>query len=286
MNDLSEIKRRIAVIKQTRQITGAMETISVAKMRKALERYNGYHDYLEILRSAVQSIAINHDAEVGTYLRRSDNGNKLVVVVSSDKGLCGGFNHDVFGAADESVDEQTTVIPVGQMAAEHYKNRDNIFAAVKDIAAEPDYKNAKRIASAVAEAYVKGDVCKVTLVYTRLISRSAWQVSSVRLLPLVLDPDGVSESMARMSVEPSPVEVFEKLLPMYLCAVVYDALLNSAAAEHSARRAAMAASTKNADETIEHLSIEYNRARQSAVTEQITEIISSARTFGKQGDTQ
>ncbi|MCM1367291.1 MAG: ATP synthase F1 subunit gamma [Roseburia sp.] len=285
MNDLSEIKRRIAVIKQTRQITGAMETISVAKMRKALERHDSYCDYLDILRSAVYGIAERYGAELGAYLKRNDDGKNIVVAISSDKGMCGGFNHDIFRVADGISDAHTTIIPVGQMSAERYKNSAAADLSFSSVVAEPNYENAKRIASAIFSAY-RGDVCRVTLVYTRLVTRAVWQASSIQLLPLPLEMDGNVSGLGRMSVEPTPIEAFEKLLPIYLSAAVYDALLNSAAAEHSARRAAMAAATKNADETIERLSVEYNRARQSAVTEQITEIISSSHTFGKQGDTQ
>lgn len=290
MNSLSDIKRRIAVIKQTRQITGAMETISIAKMRKALDRFDKYNEYLDTLRSMVYDIAEHHGTEIETYLNLPKIGRKLVIVVSSDKGLCGGFNHDIFDFADSVIDADTVVMPIGQMSAEHYRNKVSADLEFPDCASAPSYANAKRIAEAVVSAYAV-KIRKVTLVYTRLVSHTLWEASSVDILPLppnTEDSDmyGKRKERPRMSFEPSPKEVFKILIPLYLSGVIYGALINSSAAEHSARRAAMAASTKNADDSIEALSIEYNRARQSAVTEQITEMISSTRAFGKQGETQ
>ncbi|MCI9404031.1 MAG: ATP synthase F1 subunit gamma [Clostridia bacterium] len=290
MNNQADIKRRLASVRQTRQITGAMEMISVSKMRKSLERFDENHIYFDTLDKVVADIFDTDDPDLAEFVRPPKCGGKAVVVLASDKGLCGGFNHDVIKTADGIVTDDTTVIPIGQIPFEHYaaKKRGGAEFALDDGfvgASAPDYGNAKRVADSVLSRYGK-EFGSVSLVYTRLVSHAVWQPVIKRLLPVDAEMHrrGEKRSSARAEFEPSACEVFERLLPMYLGGTVYGALVHSAASEHSARRAAMSASAKNADEMIAELSMEYNRARQSAVTEQITEIISS-QTLDGQGRT-
>ena len=290
MNNQADIKRRLASVRQTRQITGAMEMISVSKMRKSLERFDENHIYFDTLDNVVADIFDTYDPDLAEFVRPSKCGGKAVIVLASDKGLCGGFNHDVIKTADGIVTADTTVIPIGQIPFDHYaaKKRGGAEFALDDGfvgASAPDYGNAKRVADSVLSRYGK-EFGSVSLVYTRLVSHAVWQPVIKQLLPVDAKMRGRGEkkSSARAEFEPSVCEVFERLLPMYLGGTVYGALVHSAASEHSARRAAMSASAKNADEMIAELSMEYNRARQSAVTEQITEIISS-QTLDGQGRT-
>lgn len=284
MKSLADIKRRLASVKQTRQITGAMETISVSKMRKALERFEMNSVYFDILYGVMRDIAASPDMEVKEFLNAPKIEKKLVIVVASDKGLCGSFNHDVFKLADTVIDENTIVIPIGQFVLDHFKHGeveiDDRFVS----GVTPDYRVAEAISDAVFDMYGKS-VGKVTIIYTRMLSRSTWQAQAVDLLPLdgnnVGDERVQGTDLCGVEFEPSRIDVLKMALPLYIGGMIYGAFVHSAAAEHGARHAAMSASSKNADDMIDALSIEYNSARQSSVTGQIIDIVGSAQAIGE-----
>lgn len=277
MNNLSDIKRRIASVRQTRQITGAMETISVSKMRKALEIYESSREYFEELS------AVAGDILSGGVIPEA-TGKPTVIVIASDKGLCGSFNHDVLRLADTVITDDAEIVCVGQTVAEHYADRSNVNRDFVGAAYSPDFGAARRIADHVYELF-RSKNSPIKMVYTKMVSHAVWQPVSVSLFP----PEksvGAEKRACGFEFEPSPSEVLERFIPLYVGGSIYGAIVSSVAAEHSARRAAMSASTKNADEMISVLSVEYNRARQGMVTEQITEIIGSTQALAGQGDNQ
>ncbi len=280
MNSLADIKRRLASVRQTRQITGAMETISVAKLRKSLERFEENSAYFEILEKVMSDIVLQCGSDMSEYTTEPKSGKDVLLVIAADKGLCGSFNHDVFKVADALITDNTEIAPVGQMASEHYKHRSNVDGKYVSYAYSPDYSGARRIAEDFLARF-GSDMKSVTVVYTKMIGRSSWSVQKLGLLPFKSDSaENVAPNAAKPEFEPSPKSVLERLVPLYLGGVIYGALVSSSAAENSAKRAAMSAATKNADEMIAALSVEYNRARQSSVTAQITEIIGSSQALG------
>ncbi len=280
MSNLSDIKRRITSVKQTRQITGAMETVSVAKMRKALELYDRSNSYTAELRRVMAEVAYSSDIE--EIFDVPQDGRRAIVVFSTDRGLCGGFDHDIFKTADGVCDESTVVMPVGQTAAARYASRaDGLLDVCCADAYSADSMSAERIANRLLDAYGNG-INRIDLVFAEMQTRSAYKPTVKPLLPFVKPQQ--SEELARtLCLEPSAAEVFSALLPAYVTGSIYGALVNNIAAEHCARHAAMSAATESADEIINKLSIEYNRARQSTVTEQIVEIIGSTEALKKQG---
>ncbi len=280
MNSLADIKRRIASVKQTRQITGAMETISIAKMRKSTELYEQNREYFDIIKR-VMSCAVSRMDKTSDALIDPEPGKKLLIVISSDKGLCGGFNHDVLKAAQAEVDGDTVVFPIGQTALDFFAGTAETDGSFLSYSGTPDYAYAKLMAEKVIDVYGK-DFSSVSIVYSKLIGRSGWEPTIERLLPISKDMTDDGEFVGT-EFEPSPSEVMKRLMPLYLTGAIYGAIINSVTSEHIARRTAMSASTKNADELISSLSIEYNRARQGQVTEQITEIIGSTKALGRRG---
>ncbi|MCH5160606.1 MAG: ATP synthase F1 subunit gamma [Clostridiales bacterium] len=281
MNSLADLKRRIASVKQTGRITGAMETISIAKMHKSLELYESNNAYFDMIDRFVKAVVADSSEDVQEILSPPQSGYDLVVAVSSDTGFCGAFNHDVFRLTDSMITDNTLLMTVGHTAADYYSSEKKIVADRVDTrfthcAYTPDYKNARRMADEILLRY-GSDVKSVAVVYNGMISHASWGVRKLEILPLSVDTDGVSGGM---EFEPSAKEVFKLLLPQYISGIIYGVLVHSSAAEHSARRMAMSAATKNADAMISALSIEYNRARQSAVTAQITEIIGSTQAIG------
>ncbi len=283
MNSLADVKRRLASVNQTRQITGAMETISVAKMRKSMELFEKNKVYFDVLFNVTADIVSHADADAKEILKSPTHGKDLVIVISSDKGLCGAFNHDVFRAVDAVINSETVIMPIGQTALEKYAHTNETDARFAGLFYAPDYAQAKRISDAVLSLYGNG-YRSVRLAYTRLASRSAWTPKIIDVLPITPENIGAGADIATnvsAEFEPSGAKVLERLIPMYVSGLIYGALVHSTAAEHSARSAAMSASTKNADEMIGELSLSANRARQGAVTEQITEIIGSTQALGR-----
>lgn len=281
MSSLADIRRRLTSVKQTRQITGAMETVSVAKMRKATERLEKCRAYTELLGKMMSFAACGENTYRSPFFMRPKDGKRLVLVLSSDKGLCGGFDHDIFRLADTAIDNDTLVMPIGQTAGDRYKsfpNADLSFVNSYNV----EHKTAQKISRKLLGSFGNG-VSEISVIYSAIYSRTAWKPVKRTLLP-VEKPLGSADGATSITLfEPSERAITETLIPMYVSAVVYGALAENAAAEHSARRAAMSAATESADELIAKLSVEYNRARQSNVTEQIIEIIGSTEALNGQG---
>lgn len=281
MSNLSDIKRRIASVKQTRQITGAMETVSVAKMRKAIDKLEFNRVYFKTLCDIMRSVEQSATDDGDDCRAKSGNGKNMLIVFSSDRGLCGGFDHDIFRFAEKLCDEHTVIVPIGQTAGGYYKTRANADMRLVDFY-KPEYSVAERIAEQLIEMYENG-AQSVTLVYSELLSRSTYGPTALQLLPVITETDKSNRACSIDLFEPSKSDIKKIITPMYVAGAVYGALLNNVAAEHCARHAAMSAATESADEVISRLSVEYNRARQSAVTEQIVEIIGSTAALKKQG---
>ncbi|MBD5131646.1 MAG: ATP synthase F1 subunit gamma [Clostridiales bacterium] len=277
MSNLSEIKRKIASVKQTKKITGAMQTVSVSKLHKATELYANAQAYFAEL-DEVMSMLIGSPA--ARSLSVKPNGNKLVIVITSDRGLCGSFDDDILKFADSVISSDDIVMPVGSFGDEHYRSRPNTdLSFIHSYSAS--YGVARKMASNILERY-GNDINSVSIVFAKSVS-GAQQPIELDILPL--------ESTSREDVEvdcfePSVDAVFQTLLPLYVAGKIYDALCEMNIAEHSARQSAMSTATDSADKVISALSLEYNQARQSAITEQIVEIIGATSALGKQGNGQ
>lgn len=280
-SSLSDIKRRLASVRQTRQITGAMETVSVAKMRKATEKLDKNRTYSAMLNRVMLEIAAS-GVEVNEMFSSPKSGKKLVVVLSSDRGLCGGFDHDIFKCADGLIDDDTAIIPIGRIACDYYRSREScdLRFASSNIT---EYENAREIADKLIDMYGNG-IREITIVYSDLIGHATVQPKAQRLLPLDKpNKQDVEEQKTSNldSFEPSVQEVLNTLRPLYVAGAVYGAIIANNAAEHYARRTMMSAATKSADEIISKLTVEYNRSRQAVITEQIVEISGSTEALKK-----
>lgn len=273
--NLSDIKRRLTSVRQMRKIVGAMETVSISKMRKAAEKYDKSKAYIELLKDTLTDIVSN--AETEEYSAPAA-GRSILIVVSSDKGMCGGFDHDIFKAADAVADENTTVMPIGEIGAKYYAEyprKDMRFAQMYNA----DGKTAKAVADDISGIYGNG-VGSVSIAYSELTSRSSYGAKVERLLPI-----NISRDIRRpaVSLEPSVGEVIEKSMPLYVAGMIYGALAANIAAEHCARHAAMSTAAESADQVIASLMTEYNRTRQTSVTEQIIEIIGATSALNTKG---
>jgi F-type H+-transporting ATPase subunit gamma len=290
------LRGRIRSMQATKKITRAMELIAASRIVKAQQRVQAAVPYSEQITEVVKDLAAAGASSDSPLLReRTEIKRTCYVVITADRGLCGGYNAGVQRAAEGEVKADVLagkgyeIIPVGRKAEAYFKFREyelgQVFAGFSD---NPTYGDAKAIGQHVVGLYASGHVDKVELVYTRFITPGSQEVVLRPLVPLSADTvvggDGKAGSTdgtgSDYEFEPDPTTILDTLLPRYVEARVYAALLNAAASEHAFRQRAMKAATDNADELIKNLSIIMNRARQDSITTEIMEIVGGAEALG------
>ena len=280
MASMGDIKHSIRSISETEQITRAMHLISTSKMRKAINKYESNHMHFERVQAALKDI-LAHSRELShPYIGESEHGRAAYVVIAADKGLCGGYNHNVLNLAYDYMQqsEERYILTVGQEARAFF-NRKNYMIDVEflHVSQNPSLYNARNITNDILELYDNGLMDEVYVVYTEFHSVLRQEAKVLKLLPLSMsnfeDVNIEAQYSAEMFYHPTPGEVFDILVPQYIIGLVYGCLVQSFASEQCARMTAMENATKNAEEMIDDLTKQYNRARQFAITNEISEII-------------
>ena len=276
---MKDIKLRIKSVESTMQITKAMELVASSKMRRAKERVEHSRPYFETLYESLTKIAAADPRARNPYLRRDDIKRTLLVVIAGDRGLAGGYNANVFKQAD-AAEGPVTVLPIGKRSAEYFAHHGaSLFTPEVLMAADVSVSECFTLSHQITEGFLKGEYDAVKLCYTRFDSMMTQTATTLEVLPLTIEPTEAQKAEARRSqilYKPSCEEVFGAIIPEYVAGVLYGAVCESVASELAARRTAMDAATKNAGEMIEHLNLYYNRARQAAITQEITEIVAGA----------
>ena len=276
---MKDIKLRIKSVESTMQITKAMELVASSKMRRAKERVEHSRPYFETLYESLTKIAAADPRARTPYLRREDIKRTLLVVIAGDRGLAGGYNANVFKQAD-AAEGPVTVLPIGKRSAEYFAHHGaGLFTPEVLMAADVSVSECFTLSHQITEGFLKGEYDAVKLCYTRFDSMMTQTATTLEVLPLTIEPTEAQKAEARRSqilYKPSCEEVFGAIIPEYVAGVLYGAVCESVASELAARRTAMDAATKNAGEMIEHLNLYYNRARQAAITQEITEIVAGA----------
>lgn len=282
MASLRDIKGRINSTKNTRQITRAMEMVSAAKLNRAQSNAESYLPYTDKLRSVVAGIAASGDGSVSHPMLESREVKKTgYLVITADRGLAGGYSNNVLRQVYQMITErhrskdEYTVFVLGKIGAGFFKKRD--MPVVQDLTGLPDqptYEDVKEIAKEAVQLYADEEIDELYMFYNHFVSVISQQVKEQKLLPLTdLEASG---NTASYEYEPSAEEVLESLLPQYAEGLIFGALLDGKAAEHAARMTAMRSATDNANELIDDLTLKYNRARQAAITQEISEIVGGA----------
>ena len=277
---MKEIKTRIKSVESTKQITKAMELVSSSKFRKAKEKAESSRPYFNTLYNTVQDIAKNTSGIKNVFLKERKVNNVCYIVIAGDRGLAGGYNSNILKAVLAHNEHGTgKVISVGKKAKESLSKRG--YEIIDSIESVEDavYEDANRVAQRAMEAYKNGEVDEVNLVYTQFISALDQEPKVVKLLPVTIDNDNKEKSKkskAAVQYLPSADAVLGYILPKYVSGSVYGAIAESYASEQAARRTAMESATDNANEMISKLQLIYNRARQAAVTQEISEIVGGA----------
>ena len=282
---MKEIKTRIKSVESTRQITKAMELVSSSKFRKAKERAQSTKPYFNTLYSTVQDIAGNTSNSKNVFMKERDVKNVCYIVIAGDRGLAGGYNSNILKAVAAHNKLGTgKVIPIGKKARESFSKRGYDVIDSIETVEQASYEDANRVAQAAMEAYKRGEVDEVNLVYTKFISALTQEPTLVKLLPVTIEKQEnkeVKKVKSAVQYLPSADAVLGYVLPKYVSGSVYGAIAESFASEQAARRTAMESATDNANEMIGKLELSYNRARQAAVTQEISEIVGGAAASAK-----
>ncbi len=278
-----EIKNRIRSMENTKQITKAMEMVATSKLSRAQVRVMNARPYFAIFEKTIQQI-VNANSELSSPYFVERTGNKaLHIVISGDRGLAGGYNSNVLKYAFSQMEgQEAIVLPIGKKTVDFFKGKEvsiltQNYTESEDISIGDCFTLAKDL----CKRYVQGEYNRIYITYTNYVSVLSQTPDSKQILPLLKETyaDEKEEQKAprrEMLYEPGYEETFDAIVPEYLGGILYGALCESRAAEQAARRTAMDSATSNAEEMIEDLSLKYNRARQAAITQEITEIVSGA----------
>ena len=291
------LRRRINSVKATKKITRAMELIAASRVVRAQQRANAARPYARQITKVIEDLAASGASVDHPLLRDAGEVRKVAyVVLTSDRGLAGAYNTSVIRATERELHANQLagvdyeLITVGRKAAAYFRFRNyRLAASYEGISDKPTYENAREVAEFITNLFDSGGVDKVILAYTEFISIASQKVTVRTFLPLVPEETiaevGSATAMAAYEFEPSPEAVLAALLPRYVEARLFAALLDAAASEHANRQRAMKSATDNAEDMIVRLGRQLNRARQDAITTEIMEIVAGAEGLkGNQGD--
>lgn len=288
-NNMREIKSRIKSITQTRQITKAMKLISAAKLKKARAQLEETLPYFHTVRENIADI-LTHSADVESIffdIRNEKNGSKKAyIVITGDKGMAGGYNANIIKLTRNAIDndkENSLLLVAGSTGRSYFaRNNYNVHTEFDYVVQNPTVFRAREIANIVLDLYTNGEVDEVYIVFTVMVSSISLEPKLLKLLPLELNAlreDVKADEVKidqQIKYEPSPSEVLDVLIPKYIKGIIYGAFVEAFTSEQSSRMTAMDNATSNADEMLQKLNLYYNRARQAAITQEISEIVGGA----------
>lgn len=281
MANLKEIRNRISSIASTMQITSAMKMVSAAKLKKAQDAITAMRPYADKLTELLQNLSANlDDAAGGIYANERDVNKVLIVAITSNRGLCGGFNSSIIKEINKIVenkykDKEVSLYTIGKKGNDILAKSNTIFVNNDDIFDDLTFANVATIAEELMHEFTEGSFDKIEIVYNKFKNAATQTVTNEQFLPLVKS-DNVDSSIADYLYEPSKKEIIKGLIPKSLKTQLYKSIRDSFASEHGARMTAMHKATDNANELRGELLLQYNKARQAAITNEILEIVGGA----------
>ncbi|MCR5417136.1 MAG: ATP synthase F1 subunit gamma [Pseudobutyrivibrio sp.] len=282
MASMRDIKRRKQSVSSTQQITKAMKLVSTVKLQKARTKAEQTSPYFEAMYSTICSMLAKAGTVDNKYLKDNGSEKKAVIVISSNRGLAGGYNSNIAKqiTGSDLKKEDVKLYVIGHKAGDSLARKG--YEVAKDyspVMEAPTYADAISICNDVLEAYAAGEVGEIYLVYTHFKNTVSQVPKMMKLLPAEISEEDVqaaSNSNVLMNFEPNEEEALELIIPKYVTSLVFGALTEAVASENGARMQAMDSATNNAEDIISDLSLKYNRARQGSITQELTEIIAGA----------
>lgn len=274
---LQQTKRRIKSVISTKKITGAMELVATAKLKvwknKMLENRKYSEELLALMQDVVRSVKDKNFA----FRKENPVSGRLYIVITSSLGLCSGYNYNIFKMVDGILTEDDEVLILGVKGGYHFRYlEDRLIDAYLDAGATFDYKTAKQIGEFCLKRFDEMKYRSIELIYTHYINSLTFIPKRFTLLPVVMPKNTANLHDDEIIMEPNPATILEKLVPLYLKSMLYGKVIEASVSEHASRRTAMETASDNAEEILDELTLEYNKDRQAAITQEITEIVSGA----------
>ncbi len=289
MPNLKEVRNRIVSVNSTQQITSAMKLVAAAKLKRAQDAITKMRPYAEKLREILENLSQSVDVSENAYAMQREENNVLLVVFTSNRGLCGAFNSSVIKRVNNLIDTKyskqaaegkLSIITIGKKATAFFSKRANVnlIANYDDIYNALTFENAVPVAESIMQMFKDEKVDKVEFVYNSFKTAGSQIVTAEQFLPVVPPTSEETNTKAAQDYifEPSKQEILENLIPLSLKTQLFKAVLDSNASEHGARMTAMHKATDNAGELLKELKLSYNKARQAAITNEILEIVAGA----------
>lgn len=269
-----EIKSRIRSVDSTKKITKAMQLVAASKLTKCKNKMFENKEYASYLMETTKEIISNLHGIKHVYLRGDDEGKDLYIIFTSNMGLCGGYNANIFKAIEKLDASKVEIIMIGSRGITWLNKRDyNVIEKYYDIE-EEDYDDMAEIANIAITKYLNKEVRSINVLYTNYKNAICYEPNIVQLLPAKIDKQETTISL--MEFEPSKEKILDTLIPMYIKSLLFSFLLETKTSESASRRSAMESATDNAEELKEILELQYNQARQAAITQEISEIVGGA----------
>lgn len=281
MASIRDIKRRKGSIQSTQQITKAMKLVSTVKLQRAKQNAEKSQTYFHCMYHTVHSILRRTRNLDHKYLKSGETGKKAVIVITSNRGLAGGYNSNVVKliTQGELAGEDLVIYAIGKKGRDALAKNYEIKADYSDMIEDPAYAEAMLVSREVLEAFEKGEISEIYLAYTGFKNTVVHVPTMLKLLPVETvqeEEETPAEDAVLMNFEPEDEEALNLLIPKYITSLIYGGMVEAVASENGARMQAMDSATSNAEEMIEDLTLLYNRARQGSITQELTEIIAGA----------
>ncbi len=282
MASMKDIKQRKSSIQSTQQITKAMKLVSTVKLQKARTRAENANPFFNHVYNTVSAMLAKSGNITHPYLQSGESDRVAVVVITSNRGLAGGYNSNIVKliTGSDLDKDKVDVYAIGGKGRDSLASKGySIVSDDSDVMEAPTYDDAKAVCDKVLESFAKGEIGEIYLAYAHFKNTVVNVPTLMKLLPVEVDTTEMQENKveAPMGFEPSEEEVLDMVIPKYVTSLFYGALIDAVASENGARMQAMDSATSNAEEMISDLSLKYNRARQGAITQELTEIIAGAQ---------
>lgn len=281
MASMRDIKSRIKSVGNTQQITKAMNLVAASKLQKAKIRLSDTRPFFNETKRVIATIVNSSKNIKHSFLTSRDVKNIAVIIISSDRGLCGGYNANINKEVAGLInDKSEKLITIGNKSKDYFKRRNkNIVKSYTGVSEKPTYEDANNIGILITDMFAKGEADEIYLAYTEFKSTISHEPKITKILPLDASAFTIDENeigFFNMMYEPDEESVLDYIIPKYINTIIFGAMTESSACEQGARMTSMDSATENASDMISSLTLKYNRARQGAITQEITEIVSGA----------
>lgn len=273
---MQTIKRRMKSVESTQKITRAMQLVATSKLRKMRNLLEAQKPYYTVVSEVVASILASGEVDEHPYLKVNDNPRSAVLLITSSLGLCGGYNSNVLKCAQANIKEGDYVYCLGSKGTTHYPNADMYYVGLPT---DLSFIYVRALVNDLLQKYQKGEVGQIKIIYTEFVNNLSYEPHCESLIPISDDKKAKlaeNQSNTYLGFEPNASEVLSQLIPMYLQATIYGYMVESVTSENASRRYSMENATDNATELTEQLRLKYNQARQTAITNEISEIVAGA----------